>query len=71
MGDLYELQYKHGSFHDFETGLTINREEQKEVEVDGVIGTATKVAIQNQRLLLVRTPKKAAKSGESKSGETK
>ncbi len=56
----YELAHKHGSFHDFETGLTINRDDQ--VEVTEPIGAATGVAIQSGRLLFVREPKAKAKS---------
>lgn len=56
---VYELQFKHGSFHDFETSLTINRDDQ--VEVTEPIGAATGVAIQSGRLLFVREPRKVAK----------
>ncbi|HMV46581.1 MAG TPA: hypothetical protein PLD20_00960 [Blastocatellia bacterium] len=69
---IYELAFKHGSFHDFETGLTINREDQ--VEVKEPIGAATGIAIQSGRLLFVREPKpasKAKKSGEGEGGEQK
>jgi len=58
MGDVYKLKYTHGSFHDFATGLTINRED--EVEVNEPVGEATRVAIQSGRLLLVRDPQKKA-----------
>lgn len=57
---VYELAFKHGSFHDFETGLTINREDQ--VEVKEPIGAATGIAIQSGRLLWVREQKPAKKS---------
>lgn len=62
----YELAHKHGSFHDFETGLTLNREDQ--VEVKEPIGQATLTAIASGRLLLVREPKakKPAKSEDAK-----
>lgn len=59
MADKYELAHKHGSFHDFETGLTINREDQ--VEVTEPIGNATQTAIQSGRLLLVREAKATTK----------
>lgn len=58
-GDYYELKFKHGSFHDFETELTINREDQ--VEVVEPIGMATQDAIANGRLVLVRNPRKQDK----------
>lgn len=60
----YELQFKHGSFHDFETGLTINREDQ--AEVTEPIGAATGVAILSGRLLLVTEPKAKAAKVEKK-----
>lgn len=58
----YELQFKHGSFTDFETGLVLNREDQ--VEVTEPIGAATGQAIVSGRLLLVTEPK--AKKVEDK-----
>lgn len=68
---VYELAHKHGSFHDFETNLTINREEQ--VEVSEPIGTATGQAIMNGRLLLVTEPiaKKGKKDGNKEAGDAK
>lgn len=69
---VYELRFKHGSFHDFETGLTLNREDQ--VEVKEPIGAATEAAIQAGRLVFVPEPKaskKAAKAEDKGSGEKK
>lgn len=51
----YELAFKHGSFHDFETNLTINRDQQ--VQVAEPIGPATGTAIQSGRLVFVRNPR--------------
>lgn len=47
----YKLAFRHGSFHDFETGLTINRAD--EVEITEPIGRATQTAIASGRLLFV------------------
>ncbi|HYE74528.1 MAG TPA: hypothetical protein VEF04_14410 [Blastocatellia bacterium] len=53
----YELKFKHGSFHDFETELTINRDEQVEIDED-TAGRATAEAIANGRLVVVQEPRK-------------
>lgn len=53
----YKLQFQHGSFYDFETGLTVNR--AQEVEIKEPIGNATNIAIANNRLLIVHKPKTA------------
>jgi len=50
-GQTYELRHKHGSFHDFETELTINRAER--VTLKGEVGKATLQAIANGRLVRV------------------
>lgn len=63
---LYELKYKHGGFDDFESGLSINREEQVEIDYDSA-GKATLTAIANGRLVLVSEPRKEAKKEAEKS----
>lgn len=62
----YELgpQAKHGSFHDFESGLTINRDDQ--VEVKEPIGKKTRQAIANGWLVYVREPRKAEAKADAK-----
>lgn len=50
-GQKYELKHKHGSFYDFESELTINREEV--VTLKGAVGKATHQAIANGRLVRV------------------
>lgn len=58
-GDFYELKHPHGGFDDFETGLTINREEQVQIDLE-TAGKATLAAIQAGRLVIVREVKEAA-----------
>ena len=55
----YKLAYQHGHFHDFETELTINRDQ--EAEVKEPIGKATGIAIANNRLVIVQNPKPTKK----------
>lgn len=60
----YELKHKHGSFHDFETELFVNRDEQVEIDEE-TAGKATLQAIANGRLVVVTEarPKAKAKAG--------
>lgn len=61
----YKLAYQHGSFHDFETGLTINR--AAEVEIVEPIGPATQMAIANNRLVFVHAQNRAKKESKAES----
>jgi hypothetical protein len=68
---LYELgeQAKHGGFDDFETGLSINRDDQ--VEVTEPIGTKTMKAIQSGWIVLVREPREKPDEGARDKGKGK
>lgn len=63
----YKLQFQHGSFHDFETGLTINRAD--EVEITEPMGRATEMAIASGRLLFVHVTKPVKKVEAKKNAD--